>query len=126
MAPTDSECHPFSRHTVLAARGTALLIESTRHVCQSLHQCAQVSTLVTSLPPLVERVAELEGRLTRSLTVAKQGLDILADQLVALGALNGRSSPNKNPLAGTAVPGLVSSEQLAFCPFLLTFVIHSY
>jgi hypothetical protein len=95
--------HTFGLHTVLAACGTALLIESTQHVCQSLHQCAQVSTLVMSLPPLVERVAELEGRLTRSLTVAKQGLDILADQLVALGALNGRSSPNKNPLAGMAV-----------------------
>ena len=60
----------------------------------------QVSALVSALPPLLERVAELEGRLTRSLSVAKQGLDILADQLVALGALSGRSSPNKNPLAG--------------------------
>lgn len=61
----------------------------------------QVSTLVSTLPPLVERVSELEARLTRSLTIAKQGLDILADQLVALGALNGRSSPSKkNPLAG--------------------------
>jgi hypothetical protein len=47
-------------------------------------------------------MSELESRLTRSLTIAKQGLDILADQLVALGALNGRSSPNKkNPLAGS-------------------------
>jgi hypothetical protein len=63
--------------------------------------CLQVSTLVSSLPPLVERVSELEARLTRSLAIAKQGLDILADQLVALGALNGRGSPNKkNPLAG--------------------------
>ena len=62
--------------------------------------CPQVATLVSSLPPLAERVGELEARLTRSLAVAKQGLDILADQLVALGALNGRASPNKNPLAG--------------------------
>lgn len=62
--------------------------------------CLQVSTLVSTLPPLIDRVAELESRLTRSLTIAKQGLDILADQLVALGALSGRSSPNKNPLAG--------------------------
>lgn len=67
-------------------------------MCLRLH--VQVSTLVSSLQPLIDRVAELEGRLTRSLAVAKQGLDILADQLVALGALNGRSSPNKNPLAG--------------------------
>jgi len=59
-----------------------------------------VSSLASALPPLVDRVAQLDGRLTRSLSVAKQGLDILADQLVALGALNGRSSPNKNPLAG--------------------------
>lgn len=74
-------------------------------VCDVLTLCMllrlQVSTLASTLPPLFERVSELEARLTRSLAIAKQGLDILADQLVALGALNGRSSPSKkNPLAG--------------------------
>lgn len=61
---------------------------------------AQVSGVVSMLPVVVERVGVLEVQLQRSLAVAKQGLDILADQLVALGALNGRSSPSKNPLAG--------------------------
>lgn len=68
------------------------------------HRPVQVSSLASSLSPLVERVAELESRLHRSLAIAKQGLDILADQLVALGAMNGRGSPNKkNPLAGRCV-----------------------
>jgi hypothetical protein len=84
------------------------------------HVCAQVSTLVSSLQPLVYRVAELEGRLTRSLSVAKQGLDILADQLVALGALNGRSSPTKNPLAGVCAPVTAGLHHCCCCSCCLT------
>lgn len=53
-----------------------------------------------ALPVLVETVSDMEGRLNRAITIARRGLDILADQLVALGALSGRGSPNKNPLAG--------------------------
>lgn len=53
-----------------------------------------------ALPVLVDRVASMEGCQSRALTTARRGLDILADQLVALGALSGRSSPNRNPLAG--------------------------
>lgn len=56
--------------------------------------------MATSLPLMAGRMGELEGRLARSLAVARRGLELLADQLVALGALNGRASPNKNPLAG--------------------------
>jgi hypothetical protein len=56
--------------------------------------------MASSLPLVVGRMGELEGRLARSLAVARRGLELLADQLVALGALNGRASPNKNPLAG--------------------------
>jgi hypothetical protein len=81
----------------------------------TVHGSVQVSTLVSSLQPLVERVAELEARLTRSLAVAKQGLDILADQLVALGALNGRSSPTKNPLAGMQNSDLILSMPICGC-----------
>jgi hypothetical protein len=60
----------------------------------------QVSSVASSLPLVVGRMSELQGRLARSLAVARRGLELLADQLVALGALNGRASPNKNPLAG--------------------------
>jgi hypothetical protein len=82
--------------------------------------CFQVSSLASTLPPLIERVSELESRLTRSLTIAKQGLDILADQLVALGALNGRSSPNKkNPLAGTCADVLCDNNGLWPLAFIL-------
>jgi hypothetical protein len=63
--------------------------------------CCQVSSMTSSLPLVVGRMGELQGRLVRSLAVARRGLELLADQLVALGALNGRASPNKNPLAGT-------------------------
>lgn len=68
----------------------------------------QVLGVSSALPVVVERVADLEGRLGRSLAAARRGLDILADQLVALGALNGRSSPNKNPLAGGSVQAAVA------------------
>jgi hypothetical protein len=60
----------------------------------------QVLSVTSSLPLVVGRMGELEGRLARSLAVARRGLELLADQLEALGALNGRASPNKNPLAG--------------------------
>jgi hypothetical protein len=65
----------------------------------AVHHC-QVSSVASSLPLVVGRMSDLEGRLVRSLAVARRGLELLADQLVALGALNGRASPNKNPLAG--------------------------
>jgi hypothetical protein len=61
---------------------------------------AQVSGVAGTLPVLLDKVTDLEGRLMRTITIARRGLDILADQLVALGALNGRSTPTKNPLAG--------------------------
>ncbi|WIA32658.1 hypothetical protein OEZ86_003459 [Tetradesmus obliquus] len=81
----------------------------------------KVSSMATSLPLMAGRMGELEGRLARSLAVARRGLELLADQLVALGALNGRASPNKNPLAAlgpyhaamTALEGKVEAVRTA-------------
>lgn len=73
---------------------------SQERICACWLIVFQVSGVAGALPVLVEKVSDMEGRLGRALAIARRGLDILADQLVALGALNGRGSPNKNPLAG--------------------------
>eukprot|EP00775_Hariotina_reticulata_P009145 gene9145-9313_t len=81
----------------------------------------KVSGIAGTLPVLLDKVSDLEGRLTRTITIARRGLDILADQLVALGALNGRSTPTKNPLAAlgpnhaaiTALEGKVEAVRTA-------------
>jgi hypothetical protein len=74
------------------------------------------------LPGVVGRMGQLERQLQRSLGMARQGLEILADQLVALGALKGRpTSPMKHALgslgpnhaAVTALEGKVEAARTA-------------
>jgi hypothetical protein len=86
----------------LAAAVTRLAARGADADGRGAELAAQVSGVAALLPGVAARVAVAEGHLGCSLRVAKQGLDILADQLVALGALNARraGSPSKNPLAG--------------------------
>ncbi|WIA12501.1 hypothetical protein OEZ85_012534 [Tetradesmus obliquus] len=110
-----SECLAVSRR--LAAR----MADADGRNAQLAGKASIVSSMATSLPLMAGRMGELEGRLARSLAVARRGLELLADQLVALGALNGRASPNKNPLAAlgpyhaamTALEGKVEAVRTA-------------